>query len=147
LHARRIEADGGEGRYPPTMDGNRHMSITANDEWSMTAVNRNGVELTIDGKGVHGFTPLELFMAALGSCGAIDFALLMTKQRDPVTPFTLDVDGLKEDHKMQWMRVTYHLEGDPDVIKVERARVKTATDLCTVSRTLSNGCPVEHVVA
>jgi putative redox protein len=128
------------------MDGNRHLTITAHDEWSMTAVNRNGVELTIDGKGEHGFTPLELLMAALGGCGAIDFALLMTKQRDPVTPFTLDVDGLKEDLRMQWMRVTYQLQGDPDAIKVERARVKTATDLCTVSRTLTSGCPVEHVV-
>jgi uncharacterized OsmC-like protein len=56
------------------------------------------------------------------------------------------VDGLKEDLRMQWMRVTYQLRGDPDAIKVERARVKTATDLCTVSRTLTSGCPVEHVV-
>lgn len=134
------------GRYPRPMDGNRHLSVTAHDAWTMTAVNRNGVELTIDGKGEHGFTPLELLMAALGSCGAIDFALLMEKQRDPVTPFTLDVDGLKEDLRMHWMRVRYHLEADADMRKVERARVKTATDLCTVSRTLSSGCPVEHVV-
>jgi uncharacterized OsmC-like protein len=63
-----------------------------------------------------------------------------------VTPFTLDVDGLKEDLRMQWMRATNHLEGDADARKVERARVKTATDLCTVSRTLSSGCPVTHVI-
>jgi|SRR5262245_8399816 len=128
------------------MDGNRHLTLTAHDAWSMTAVNRNGVELTIDGKGEHGFTPLELLMAALGSCGAIDFALLMEKQRESVTPFMMDVDGLKEDLRMHWLRVTYDLEGDPDLRKVERARVKTASDLCTVSRTLTSGCPVDHVV-
>jgi len=128
------------------MEGNRHVSLSAHDAWTMTAVNRNGVELTIDGKGEHGFTPLELLMAALGSCGAIDFALLMEKQRDPVTPFAIDVEGQKDDLRMQWMRVLYHLPGDPDARKVERARVKTATDLCTVSRTLASGCPVEHVV-
>jgi len=128
------------------MDGNRHLTMTGHDEYSMTAVNRNGVQLTIDGKGERGFTPLELFLAALGSCSAVDFALLMEKQRERVTPFDVDVDGLKEDLRMQWMRVTYRIGLDVDARKLERTRVKTAEDLCTVSRTLAAGCPVEHIL-
>ena len=42
---------------------------------------------------------------------------------------------------MQWLRVSYHVHGEPDTVKVERARSKTATDLCTVSRTLADGAP------
>ena len=120
--------------------------MTVHDNRSITAVNRNGVELTIDLEGEDGFSPLELLLASLGSCGAVDFALLMSKQREPVTPFEVQVDGLKEDNRMQWLGVTYRLEADPDAKKVERARLKTATDLCTVSRTLASGTSVEHVV-
>jgi putative redox protein len=129
------------------MDGNRHVTMTVDATRSITAVNRNGVQLTIDPEGELGFSPLELFLTALGSCSAVDLALLMKKQRDPVTPFNVDVDGLKEDMRMQWLRVTYAIEQEVDAGKLERARIKTAEDLCTVSRTLSSGCPVEHIVA
>jgi len=128
------------------MDGNRHVTMTTQSTRSITAVNRNGVELTIDPEGELGFSPLELFMTALGSCSAVDLALLMKKQRDPVTPFTVDVDGLKEDTRMQWLRVTYAIHDEADPRKLERARVKTAEDLCTVSRTLASGTRVEHVI-
>jgi putative redox protein len=129
------------------MDGNRHVTMTVDATRSITAVNRNGIQLTIDPEGEHGFSPLELFLTALGSCSAVDLALLMKKQRDPVTPFSVDVDGLKEDTRMEWLRVTYSIDREADPRKLERARVKTAEDLCTVSRTLSSGCSVEHVLA
>jgi putative redox protein len=128
------------------MDGNRHVTMTAASTRSITALNRNGVELSIDPEGEQGFSPLELFLAALGSCSAVDLALLMKKQRDPVTPFTIDVDGLKEDFRMQWLRVTYYIRDHSDPRKLERARLKTAEDLCTVSRTLSSGCRVVHEI-
>jgi putative redox protein len=128
------------------MDGNRHVTMTVDATRSITAVNRNGIQLTIDPEGERGFSPLELFLTALGSCSAVDLALLMKKQRDPVTPFSVDVDGLKEDTRMQWLRVTYRIDQDVDARKLERARVKTAEDLCTVSRTLASGTQVDHVV-
>jgi putative redox protein len=128
------------------MDGNRHVTMTVDATRSITAVNRNGVRLTIDPEGEHGFSPLELFLTALGSCSGVDLALLMKKQRDPVTPFSVDVDGLKEDTRMQWLRVTYRIDQEVDDRKLERARVKTAEDLCTVSRTLASGTRVDHVI-
>jgi uncharacterized OsmC-like protein len=128
------------------MDGNRHLSLTANDDGTVTAVNRHGVQLTIDPDGVAGLSPLELLLAALGSCGAVDVALLMRKQRAPITPFGIEVEGLKEDTRMPWLRVTYDVGADVDLDKLERARRRTAEDLCTVSRTLAHGAAVEHVV-
>ncbi len=84
-------------------------------------------------------------MASLGSCSAVDIALLMRKQRAPITPFEIEVVGEKDDARMQWLRVTYTVPAGADPAKLERARSKTAHDLCTVSRTLARGCPVEHV--
>ncbi len=69
----------------------------------------------------------------------------MRKQREPITPFDIEVVGEKENARMQWLRVTYTVPAGTDPAKLERARSRTADDLCTVSRTLASGCPVEHV--
>jgi uncharacterized OsmC-like protein len=129
------------------MTGNRHLQMTVNPDDTVTVTNKHGTQLTVDQNGLLGLSPLELLLASLGSCSAVDFALLMRKQRDPVEPLRIEVDGDKEDTRMQWLRVTYHVDEGPDPIKIERARSKTATDLCTVSRTLADGTLVEHVIA
>jgi putative redox protein len=128
------------------MDANRRLSLTANEDGTVVVTNRHGTRITVDLHGKQGLTPLEMLLAAVGSCSAVDIVELMRKQRDPVTPLAVDVEGLKDDQRMQWLRVTYHVAEEVDERKFERARSKTADDLCTVSRTLTHSCPVEHVV-
>ncbi|HZT09745.1 MAG TPA: OsmC family protein [Actinomycetota bacterium] len=128
------------------MDANRSLSLVANEDGTVVVTNRHGTQITVDLHGKRGLTPLEMLLAALGSCSAVDIVELMRKQRDPVTPLAVDVEGLKDDQRMQWLRATYHVGADVDERKFERARSKTAEDLCTVSRTLTHGCPVDHVV-
>jgi uncharacterized OsmC-like protein len=127
--------------------GNRHLQMTVNPDDTVTVTNKHGTELLVDCDGIRGLSPLELLLAALGACSAVDFSLLMKKQRDPVEPLHLEVDGDKEDARMQWLRVTYHVHEGADATKVERSRFKVANDLCTVSRSLASGTPVEHVIA
>ena len=129
------------------MKGNRHLRMTVNPDDTVTVTNKHGTELLVDIEGERGLSPLELLLAALGSCSAVDFAILMRKQRDPVEPLHLEVDGDKEEYRMEWLRVTYHVHEGADARKVERARSRVANDVCTVSRTLASGTPVEHVVA
>jgi putative redox protein len=128
------------------MTGNRHLQMTVNPDDTVTVTNKHGTELLVDCDGIRGLSPLELLLAALGACSAVDFSLLMKKQRDPVEPLRIEVDGDKEDQRMQWLRVTYHVHDGADARKVERSRSKVADDLCTVSRTLADGTPVEHVI-
>jgi putative redox protein len=129
------------------MEGNRHLRMTVNPDDTVTVTNKHGTELLVDIDGERGLSPLELLLAALGACSAVDFAILMRKQRDPVDPLHLEVDGDKEDQRMQWLRVTYHVHEGADERKVERSRSKVANDLCTVSRTIASGTPVDHVIA
>ena len=129
------------------MKGNRHLRMTVNPDDTVTVTNKQGTELLVDIEGERGLSPLELLLAALGACSAVDFAILMRKQRDPVEPLHLEVDGDKEEYRMEWLRVTYHVHEGADERKVERARSRVANDVCTVSRTLASGTPVEHVVA
>jgi putative redox protein len=129
------------------MKGNRHLRMTVNPDDTVTVTNKHGTELLVDIEGERGLSPLELLLAALGACSAVDFAILMRKQRDPVEPLHLEVDGDKEEYRMEWLRVTYHVHEGADERKVERARSRVANEVCTVSRTLASGTPVEHVVA
>jgi len=129
------------------MKGNRHLRMTVNPDDTVTVTNKHGTELLVDIEGERGLSPLELLLAALGACSAVDFAILMRKQRDPVEPLHLEVDGDKEDYRMDWLRVTYHVHEGADEGKVERARSRVANDVCTVSRTIAGGTPVEHVIA
>jgi putative redox protein len=121
--------------------------MTVNADDTVTVTNKHGTELLVDIDGERGLSPLELLLAALGACSAVDFAILMRKQRDPVEPLHLEVDGDKEDYRMDWLRVTYHVHEGADEGKVERARSRVANDVCTVSRTIAGGTPVEHVIA
>jgi putative redox protein len=129
------------------MKGNRHLRMTVNPDDTVTVTNKHDTELLVDIDGERGLSPLELLLAALGACSAVDFAILMRKQRDPVEPLHLEVDGDKEDQRMRWLRVTYHVHEGADETKVERSRSKVANDLCTVSRTIASGTPVDHVIA
>jgi uncharacterized OsmC-like protein len=129
-----------------TTNGNRHLEMIVNTDGTVTVTNKHGTQLVVDQDGHRGLSPLELLLAALGSCSAVDIALLMRKQRDPIEPMRVEVDGDKEHHRMEWLRVRYHAGEGHDERKLERARDKTASDLCTVSRTLAGGCPVEHIV-
>jgi uncharacterized OsmC-like protein len=128
------------------MDGLRRIDMTFSDD-AVEAVNGHGATLRIDPDGVEGFTPVELLLAALGSCGAVDVQLLMRKQRDPITSMRLEVDAEKAEQRLSWMRVTYHLDDGHDPAKVDRALRWTGETLCTVSRTIRGSAPVEHVVA
>jgi uncharacterized OsmC-like protein len=128
------------------MDTMRRISMTLEADDIVVATNRHGTTLRIDQEGLTGFSPLELLLAALGSCGAVDVALLMRKQRDPVGTMTVEVQGEKVDTRMQWLRVTYRFGEDHDQRKVDRAVTKTAEDLCSVSRTIRMSAPVDHVV-
>ncbi|MEX0984387.1 MAG: OsmC family protein [Actinomycetota bacterium] len=128
------------------MDRLRRITMTSDGDGAVVATNRSGATIAIDPSGETGFTPVELLLAALGSCGAVDVALLMRKQRDPVGAMRIEVEGEKDDARMTWLRVRYHLEGEHDPAKVDRALTKTSEDLCSVSRTIRMSAPVEHVV-
>ena len=129
------------------MEGNRHLEMTVNPDDTVTVTNKHGTQVLVDIEGLRGLSPLELLLASLGACSAVDFAILMRKQRDPVEPLQVEVEGDKEDERMQWLRVTYHVHEGADGRKVERSRSRVANDLCTVSRTLASGTPVDHVIA
>lgn len=132
------------------MPSTSRVRVTVRGDGTVLAQSESGASVTIGSEGPDTFTPVELLAAALGGCAGMDFASLMNKQRVPVTPFAMEIvaeEGIDGDERVTAARVTY-LVAAPGVTEaqIERARRLTADEMCTISRTLTRGCPVDHVV-
>ncbi|MZE70939.1 OsmC family protein [Streptomyces sp. SID5789] len=114
-----------------------------------------GFGTSADG-GPAGFTPVELLLAAIGGCTAVDVDAATGRHAEP-TEFSVAVTGDKisdgQGNRMTNLQVTFSV-AFPDVEGAERARailpraVKASHDrLCTVSRTVEIGTPVTATVA
>jgi putative redox protein len=116
-----------------------------------TVHNDRGGQITIGtGQGTD-FTPVDLLLAAIGGCTAVDVDILTSRRAEPDS-FEVVVDGEKardtNGNHMTDLAVTFRLrfpEGEagdrarailPDAVKKSHDR------LCTVSRTVEFGTPI-----
>jgi putative redox protein len=120
-----------------------------------TAMNKRGGEISIGSGENDDFTPVELLLAALGSCTAIDADVATTRHVQP-TEFTVIVTGdkINDDRgsRMANLAVTFHVvfpdgaEGDAARAILPRAVKLSHERLCTVSRTIELGTPVTSTI-
>lgn len=90
-----------------------------------------------------GFRPMQLVLAALGGCSAIDMAMILKKQRQQVDAFTIEIEGEREKGVTPalWERVavTFRLAGPVDPDKAEKAAALSMEKYCSVAETLRRG--------
>lgn len=95
--------------------------------------NENGGEDT-------GFRPMQLMLAALGSCSAIDMVSIMQKQKEPQTGLKIIIEGEREQHVMPslWKAIHLHfqLPGNINFDKAKRAAQLSIEKYCSVAKTL-----------
>jgi uncharacterized OsmC-like protein len=103
------------------------------------------------------FTPVELLLAAIGSCTALDVDALTRRRAEP-SEFTVTVTGNKVRdeagaNRMENLRVEFTVRF-PDGIAGDSARtmlpdaVRMSHDrLCVVSRTVELGTPVSPAIS
>ena len=132
-------------------DSHRTVTITRTSAGRYSAVNSRGGTLEFGTGDVDDFTPVELFLAALGGCAAVDVDILTTRRAEPDS-FVVQVDGDKVrdegGNRMQELSVTFRLSfpegdgGDAARALVPEAVQRSHDRLCTVSRTVEIGTPV-----
>jgi putative redox protein len=115
------------------------------------ASNDRGGQIRIGAGEGTDFTPVDLLLAAIGGCTAIDVDLLTSRRAEPDS-FEIDVDAQKvrdgAGNHLTDLLVTFRISF-PDGEAGDRARallpdaVKKSHDrLCTVSRTVEIGTPI-----
>ena len=132
----------------------RSIDLTRIGEGRYKATNRRGGVLPIGSGGDPDFTPVELLLAALAGCGAIDVDLITGRRADAET-----FDARATGHKVRdeqgshvvGLTVTFDVTF-PDGEAGDRAREvmpltlqRVRDRLCTVGRTVAAGEPIEYV--
>ena len=133
------------------VDPHRSVTITRTSAGRYTAVNGRGGVLDFSTGDVADFTPVELFLTAIGGCTAVDVDILTTRRAEPES-FVVKVDGDKVrdegGSRMEELSVTFRVKfpagegGDAARALLPDAMARSHDRLCTVSRTVELGTPV-----
>ncbi|HWF82492.1 MAG TPA: OsmC family protein [Streptosporangiaceae bacterium] len=134
-------------------EGSTHRSVTisriASTKFSVT--NERGGEMVIAAGEGADFTPIELLLAAIGGCTAIDVDILTGRRSEP-DAFTVRVDADKvrdaQGNHLSDIVVAFHI-AFPDTPAGDDARAilpdvvsKSHDRLCSVGRTVEIGTPI-----
>jgi uncharacterized OsmC-like protein len=137
-----------------TTDGaERRIDLTKMGEGRYKATNVRGGVLPVGSGDDPDFTPVELLLAALAGCGAIDIDLI-TGKRAEATTFDVRAEGTKirddQGNRLVDLRVTFDVrfpegeDGDRAREVMPRAIAQTRDRLCTVGCTIKAGADITY---
>ena len=128
----------------------RWVTLERLEEGVYLARNPRGDQLRFGSKATDAFTPVELLLAAVAGCSAVDVDVV-TGRRSPPASFEARVDATvvhEGGNRLTDVVLTFHVTfpegeaGDAARAMLPRA-VRTSHDrTCTVSRSLEAGTPV-----
>ncbi|MGZ3885644.1 MAG: OsmC family protein [Bacteroidia bacterium] len=126
------------------------------DNYHMEASNEDGNVIHMDsapdigGQG-KGMRPMQLLLAAVGGCSAIDVVLILKKQKQVIDSFEVEVDGEREkiEEYSLFREICLHfkLKGKIDKEKAERAVQLSIEKYCSVSKTLEPTATITYKVS
>ncbi|MEX0610346.1 MAG: OsmC family protein [Balneolaceae bacterium] len=110
------------------------------------AGNEEGGKIRIDGDRViggleGGMSPMQLLLAGIAGCSAIDVVSILEKQRQKLEGLQVKVDGDKQKQdaghsEFKTIHLHFIFSGELDPKKVERALELSITKYCSVSKAL-----------
>lgn len=120
----------------------------------MEAASEEGGKIRIDGDqtigGLEGgMSPMQLLLAGVAGCSAIDVISILKKQKQKLQSLQVEVDGDKQPtgkgySEFKTIHMHYKLSGDLDPRKVERALDLSITKYCSVSKALEKGSKISY---
>src|SRR6056297_2062589 len=120
------------------------------NDFHFEAVNDTNGKIRIDGNneigGLEGgLAPMQLLLAGVGGCSAIDVLHILEKQQQKVDSLKVEVDGDRQEVEgashTEYRSIHLHfiISGDLDPKKVERALKLSITKYCSASKALGKG--------
>jgi putative redox protein len=95
------------------------------------------------GGAATGIRPMQMLIAGLGGCTAVDVLTILKKQRQRVDSFHIDIEAEREPGKEPSLWQTAHLvfkfTGQVDLGKAEHAVQISMDKYCSVTETLRRG--------
>ena len=106
-----------------------------------SGVNNLSIDIPVEqGGDSKGFRPMQLLLAGLGGCSAVDVVSILKKQKQQIKDFSIDIDGEREKGKepslWEEVQITFQLSGEVDPAKAHRAVELSMNKYCSVAETL-----------
>jgi putative redox protein len=132
-------------------DGHRQVSIARDAAGQYTVTNVRGGTIPVGSGAGDEFTPVELLLAAIGTCTSVDVDVLTSRRAEPGS-FTVDVAAEKVHdtvgNRLTDITVRFHVSfpegagGDAARALLPGAVRRSHDSLCTVSKTVELGTPI-----
>ena len=134
------------------------MKITlnrVNDNYHFYLKNERGHIVNVDNRSEFGgddlgASPMELVLMGLAGCSAIDMISILKKQRQEITSFSAEVEGVRvqieEAKPFKEIIVIFFLEGKINPEKAQRAAQLSFEKYCSVSKTLEPTATIHYKV-
>ncbi len=111
-----------------------------------------GHQIIIDGPEKLGGTdagprPMEMFLAALSSCSAVDVVMILRQQKQPLRDLQITVEGHRVDAipaVFNQIKIRFTAYGDVAENKMRRAVQLSVDKYCSVAKMLLPEVVVEH---
>lgn len=124
-------------------------------DFHFEAENNTNGKIRIDGNneigGLEGgLAPMQLLLAGVGGCSAIDVLHILEKQQQKVDTLKVEVDGDRQEVEgashTEYRSIHLHfiLSGELDPKKVERALKLSITKYCSASKALEKGSEITY---
>ena len=133
----------------------RSVNLTRTAPHTFEAVNSRGTRLVLGEGDTIDFTPIEVLLAAVAACSAMDVDYITSRRAEPeafevavTAPKLHDAQGNHLGEIELAFRVTFPAGTDGDRARsvLDRALAQSRDRLCTVSRTIQLPTPVTYLV-
>lgn len=126
-----------------------------NSAFHFEASNEDGNTIQLDsspdsggeGKGVR---PMQLLLMGLGGCSAIDIGLILSKQKQHIDDFSIEINGERDKEKtpalFETIHIIFKLTGSLDGGKVKRAAKLSMEKYCSVAKTLEKTASITYSI-
>lgn len=124
-----------------------------NDAFHFEASNENGNSVHIDaspdiGGTNQGMRPMQMLLAAMGGCSAIDIVNILKKQKQDLQDIKVTVTGEREQGAVPSLftevHAHYKLIGNLDKDKADKAVTLSVEKYCSVAKTLEKTAKVTY---
>lgn len=136
---------------PAPSDDHRSVTLERLDTGVYRATNARGGQVTFGSRAGDGFTPVEMLLAAIGGCSAVDVDVVTGRRSEPEHfEVQVEADSVRDDvgNILRDVQMTYRVsfpegpDGDRARDMLPRAAKASHERSCTVSRTIEAGTPV-----
>jgi putative redox protein len=126
-----------------------------NDAFHFEAINENGNKVHIDaspdiGGTNQGMRPMQMLLAAMGGCSAIDVINILKKQKQDLKDIKVTVTGEREKDAVPSLYTEVHahfkLFGGLDKDKANKAVTLSVEKYCSVAKTLEAKAKITYSV-